>query len=339
MTDVAVLCGGVGAARFLRGLQTVVEPGAITGIVNVGDDTEIHGLDVSPDLDTITYTLAGAVNPNTGWGLAGETWQAMTQVRRYAEANGIRARDTVGNDAAGWFALGDLDLGTHLYRTSRLRAGATLTQVTAEITRAWGLGLRLMPVTDDPVRTRITTADGRDLAFQEYFVREHHDVVATSVRFDGADRATPTPQAIEAIHAAAVICIAPSNPAVSIEPVLAIPGIREAVVARRDRTVAVSPIVGGAALKGPADRLLRELGHESSVVGIARWYAPLASVLVVDTVDADLAAAVEAEGIRCVVTSTVMRDVSTAGALATACLDSIDGVDGVDGVGGDGTGT
>lgn len=323
MPGVTVLSGGVGAARFLRGLLHVVDPAEVTAVVNVGDDAVLHGLEVSPDLDTITYTLADAVDPGTGWGLAGETWQAMAQVRRYAGANGITATDPVGNDAAGWFSLGDLDLGTHLYRTSRLRSGATLTEVTAEIARTWGLELRVLPVTDDPLRTRVTTADGRDLTFQEYFVREHHDVAVAAVRFDGADASRPGPAVLAALSDAHAVCIAPSNPVVSIDPVLAVPGVREALVARRERTVAVSPIVGGAALKGPADRLLRELGHDSSVVGIARWYAPVASVLVVDEVDGALADAVEAEGMRCVVAPTIMSDPAAAAALARTCLDEV----------------
>ena len=251
MPGVTVLSGGVGAARFLRGLLDVVDPAEVTAVVNVGDDAVLHGLEVSPDLDTITYTLADAVDPGTGWGLAGETWQAMAQVRRYAGANGITATDPVGNDAAGWFSLGDRDLGTHLYRTSRIRSGATLTEVTAEIARTWGLELRVLPVTDDPLRTRVTTADGRDLTFQEYFVREHHDVAVAAVRFDGADASRPGPAVLAALSDAHAVCIAPSNPVVSIDPVLAVPGVREALVARRERTVAVSPIVGGAALKGP----------------------------------------------------------------------------------------
>ncbi len=317
MTRVAVICGGVGAARFLRGLLFVGEPGSITGVVNVGDDSVIHGLHVSPDLDTITYTLAGAVDARTGWGLDGETWNAMEQLRAYASTN-----EAVGTDdeAAGWFSLGDRDLGTHLYRTSRLRSGATLTQVTGEIARTWGLPLTLAPVTDDPVRTRVTTRDGRDLSFQEYFVREHHDVAVAAVRYDGMTAARPSPLALAALADAEVVVIAPSNPVVSIEPVLGVPGIRAAVAARRDRTVAVSPIIGGAALKGPADRLLRDLDHEASVVGVARWYAEVAGTLVIDHADADLAPAVEAEGVRCVVTSTVMSDDSVAGALASTCL-------------------
>lgn len=320
MPEVAVLCGGVGAARFLRGLLAVVDPAGVTGIVNVGDDSVIHGLHVSPDLDTITYTLADAVNPETGWGLRGETWQAMEQVRRYAAANGRAGDGRIGDEAAGWFALGDRDLGTHLYRTSRLRAGATLTEVTSEITRAWGLGLCLAPVTDDPVRTRLRTADGRELSFQEYFVREHHDVAVTGVRYEGVEEARRTLLVVVTLMHADAVVIAPSNPVVSVEPVLAVPGVREAVAGRRDSVVAVSPIVGGAALKGPADRLLRELGHEPTVVGVARWYAEVAGTLVIDEVDADLADAVEAEGVRCVVTSTVMSEPAVAAALATTCL-------------------
>jgi len=320
MTQVAVLCGGVGAARFLRGLLTVHDPSLVTGIVNVGDDATVHGLHVSPDLDTITYTLADAVDPGRGWGFTDETWQAMDQLRRYAAANGRTAGDRIGDEAAGWFSLGDRDLGTHLYRTSRLRSGAGLASVTSEITRAWGIEMCLTPVTDDPVRTVVTTADGRDLAFQEYFVREHHDVEATAVRYDGAEEARASLLTVVSLANADVIVVAPSNPAVSIGPVLAVPGVREALVERRERTVAVSPIVGGAALKGPADRLMRELGHESSVVGVARWYHEVAATLVVDEVDADLADAVEAEGMRCVVTPTVMADDVVAGSLARTCL-------------------
>lgn len=313
---VAVLCGGVGAARFLRGLLEVVTPAQVTGIVNVGDDSEIHGLHVSPDLDTITYTLAEAVNPDTGWGLIDETWQAMHQVRSYAKAAGVAPTE----EAAGWFSLGDRDLGTHLYRTSRLRAGASLSEVTAEITRAWGLAVSLVPVTDGPVRTRVTLADGRDLSFQEYFVREQHSVEVREVRFEGVDDVRPSAATERALADADVIVIAPSNPIVSIEPVLAVPGVREAVEARRDRTVAISPIVGGAALKGPADRMMQELDLEPTAVGIARWYAPLASTLVIDTVDADLAPAVEAEGIRCVVTDTIMARPGVGASLAMACI-------------------
>ncbi|MCU1454505.1 MAG: fbiA [Acidimicrobiales bacterium] len=303
---ICVLAGGVGAARMLDGLVRVVAPSEITAIVNVGDDLELHGLHISPDLDTITYTLAGAINPATGWGLVDESWQAMAAVERYG---GIT-----------WFGLGDRDLGTHLYRTQRRHDGATLSEVTAEITRAWDLDLRLLPVTDDPLRTMVTVPGEGELSFQEYFVQRHHDVAVSAVRFAGADQARPAPGVLDAIVGADVVVVAPSNPIVSIDPVLAVPGVREAVVAARERTVAVSPIVAGAALKGPADRLLRELGHEASVVGVARLYAPIAATLVIDEADADLADAVEAEGLRCVVAPTVMRDPDAAAALARVVL-------------------
>ncbi len=298
----------MGAARLLAGLIQVRPPAELTAIVNVGDDVELHGLHVSPDLDTVTYTVAGAIDSERGWGLAGETWRAMEALRRYPLAR-------------AWFNLGDQDLGTHLYRTDRLRAGAPLSTVTAEIVDAWQLGLRLLPVSDDPIRTRITVADG-EISFQEYFVQRQHDVAVTAVRFDGAQAAAPAPGVLDAITAATRVIIAPSNPIVSIEPVLAVPGVRAAVMARRDAVVAVSPIIAGCALKGPADRLLRELGHESSVVGIARLYAPLAATLVVDEADADQVAAVEAEGLRCVVTPTIMHGPAAAAALAKAVLDA-----------------
>lgn len=303
---VTVLAGGVGAARFLQGLLAVVGPEGVTAVVNVGDDTVLHGLHVSPDLDTVTYTLAGAVDPDRGWGLQGETWQAMD------------ALDAYGGEA--WFRLGDRDLGTHLFRTDRLAGGAPLSAVTAEVARRWGLALRLLPATDDPVRTMVTLADGEEVDFQSYFVRLQHAVAVTSLRFEGAESARPAPGVLEAVADADVVVVAPSNPFVSIGPILAVPGIEAAVTARRGRVVAISPIVAGAALKGPADRLLAEFGHEPSVVGIARIYAPLAGTLVIDEADAPLAGAVEAEGVRCVVTRTVMREPGVGASLATAVL-------------------
>ncbi|HET7653809.1 MAG TPA: 2-phospho-L-lactate transferase [Acidimicrobiales bacterium] len=302
------LAGGVGAARLLSGLVRAVDPASITAVVNTGDDVVLHGLHVSPDLDTVTYTLAGEINPDTGWGLRDETWQAMDTVRRYG---GIT-----------WFNLGDRDLGTHLYRTQRLRDGATLTQATAEIVAAWGLRLRVLPVTDDRLETRLTVEGEGEIGFQEYFVQRRHDVVVTDVRVDGADSAKPGPDVLDAITSAERVIVCPSNPIVSIGPLLAVPGVRDALESRRDDTVAVSPIVAGAALKGPADRLLRELGHESSVVGVARLYAPLAAALVVDEADADLASAVEREGMRCVVAPTVMSSPDAAEALARTVLDA-----------------
>jgi LPPG:FO 2-phospho-L-lactate transferase len=318
---ITVLSGGVGAARMLAALSQVVDPSEIVGVVNVGDDLELHGLRICPDIDTITYTLAGAVDDQRGWGLRDESWQAMEMVARYGGVD--------------WFNLGDRDLGTHLYRTDRLARGADLATVTAEITAAWGLGVRLVPVSNDPVRTMITLAQddpaspgspglpaGSEIGFQEYFVQRRHAVPVSAVRVDGAGMATPAPGVLDALHDAEVVVIAPSNPIVSIAPVLAVPGVETAVVAGRDRTVAVSPIVAGAALKGPADRLLAELGHEPSVVGVARLYAHLAATLVIDEADAHLAGAVEDTGMRCVVTPTIMSQPGVAEALARLVLDA-----------------
>jgi LPPG:FO 2-phospho-L-lactate transferase len=299
----------VGAARLLAGLVHVVPASELTAIVNVGDDVVLHGLHVSPDLDTVTYTVAGAIDTERGWGLAGETWHAMDALRRYP------------SDKA-WFNLGDRDLATHLFRTDRMQAGVPLSEVTAEITLGWGLGLRLLPATDDRLQTRVTLDEGHEIGFQEYFVQRQHAVAVTAVRFEGAEASTPAPGVLEAVAEATRVVIAPSNPVVSIAPVLAVPGVRAAVEARRADTIAVSPIIAGAALKGPADRLLRELGHEASVVGVARLYAPLAATLVVDEADADLAAAVEAEGVRCVVAPTIMRDATAAAALGEVVLAS-----------------
>jgi LPPG:FO 2-phospho-L-lactate transferase len=285
------------------------EPSSVTAIVNVGDDTVLHGLHISPDIDTVTYTLAGAINPETGWGLRDETWQAMDMVERYG--------------GPSWFRLGDRDLGTHLYRTGRLSEGAPLSTVTAEIASSWGLEVTLVPATDDRLRTMVTVEGEGEIGFQDYFVGRQHAVAVTDVRFDGADGARPAPGVLDAITNADVVVIAPSNPLVSIDPVLAVRGVRDAVRAARERTVAISPIVAGAALKGPADRMLRELGHEASVVGVARLYAELASVLVIDDADAASAGAVEAAGISCVVTPTVMASVEAAAALARATLTAV----------------
>ena len=235
---VTVIAGGVGAAKFLAGLVEVVDPERVTAVVNVADDTVVHGLHVSPDLDSCTYTLAAVNDTERGWGLRGETWSAMEVLQRHAAANSV-----VDSDAAGWFSLGDRDLGTHLYRTSRLGDGLPLSRVTAEIARGWGIGATLLPVTDDPLRTRLRTVDGRELAFQEYFVRERHDVDVAEVVVDGTRAAHPAPGVLEAIGDATVVLVAPSNPVVSIDPVLMVPGVREAVTSRRSSVAAISPRV------------------------------------------------------------------------------------------------
>jgi LPPG:FO 2-phospho-L-lactate transferase len=304
---ITVVCGGVGAARLLAGLVQVVDPAEIVAIGNTGDDLVLHGLSISPDLDTITYTLAGEVNPETGWGRRGESWSAMA------------ALEQLGGPS--WFRLGDRDLGTHLFRTGRLAAGGSLTEVTAEIATAFGLGLTLLPMSDDPVRTRLELVSGEDVSFQEYFVRLQHDVAVRTVRFDGADAAHPAPGVLEALEDAARIVIAPSNPVVSIGPVLAVPGIRAILRRRRADVTAISPIVGGAALKGPADRLLRELGAESSAAGVAAWLADVAATLIIDEVDRDLASEITRLGVAARVTETVMRTPALAAALAAFALD------------------
>ena len=314
--SVSVVCGGVGAARLLRGLVQVVDPARLSAVVNTGDDTELHGLSISPDLDTITYTLADAIDPERGWGLAGETWAAMESLGRYGAVRpeGSRAAPT-------WFNLGDRDLATHFYRTARLREGATLTEVTGEIARAWGLELALLPMTDDRFRTVVSLAGGGEVEFQEYFVRLRHDVAVDGVRFDHTG-ATLTTMARTALTDADVVVIAPSNPIVSVGPVRALPGVDALLAARRERTVAVSPIVGGAALKGPAARMLVELGIPSSVVGVAELYREIAAALVIDPVDADLADDVRAAGMRPVVVPSVMSDATIARDLARATLDA-----------------
>jgi len=308
---ICVLAGGVGAARMLTGIVQVVDASTVTAIVNTGDDTTLHGLHISPDLDTVTYTLAGAINPETGWGLAGESWQAMDALQRYADM-----RPLASNAGATWFRLGDRDLATHLYRTHRLGEGASLSEVTAEVVSAWGLGLRILPMSDDRVETRIVVAGEGEVGFQEYFVGRQHSVAVEAIRLDGIERAKPAPGVLDALRSATTVVLAPSNPIVSIGPILAVPGVRDAVATRRDHVVAISPIVAGAALKGPADRMLTELGHESSVTGIARLYADIAGTLVIDSADSELAGAVEAEGVRCIVAETVMSTPAIAAALA-----------------------
>jgi LPPG:FO 2-phospho-L-lactate transferase len=307
------LAGGVGAARFLRGLVRVVPPEDVTVVVNTADDDTFHGLAVSPDLDTVTYTLAGAEHPEQGWGLAGETFTVMDALGRYG-------RDT-------WFRLGDRDLATHLYRTTRLAAGAPLSRVTREIADAWGVVPRLLPMTDDRVATRVTVArpDGRreTLAMQEWFVRERAEAPVVTVEFAGADAARPGPGVLRALDAAETVLVCPSNPVISIGPILAVPGVRDALRRRRDRVVGVSPIIAGAPVKGPADRLMGPLGIEVSCVGVAHAYADFCGTLVIDSGDAARAAEVEAAGVHAVVADTLMTDARVAAALARDTLDAV----------------
>lgn len=307
------LAGGVGAARFLRGLVQVVPPEDVTVVVNTGDDDWFHGLLVCPDLDTVTYTLAGAENPENGWGLAGETFDTAAALDRYGVPT--------------WFRLGDRDLATHLYRTQRLAAGASLSEVTAEIRTAWEVRPRLLPMSDSPVSTRIRArdADGnvRELRMQEWFVRDRAEPPVVAVRFEGAAASHPAPGVVDALERAETILICPSNPVISIGPILSVPGIREVLERRRARVVGVSPIVAGAPIKGPADRLMAPLGIEVSCVGVARAYRDFCSTLVIDAGDEGRVGEVEAQGVRAVVADTVMRDARVAAALARHALAAV----------------
>jgi len=316
---ITVLAGGVGAARFLRGLVLEVDPVNICVIVNTGDDTIMHGLNISPDLDTVTYTVANAIDPERGWGLANESWRVMESLARYQEV-----KPDSSSAAGTWFNLGDRDLATHLYRTARIAEGATLSTVTQEIARAWGLAFNMMPMSDDQVATKVDILENgvaSTISFQEYFVQRRHGVPVTGVEFVGAATAKPT--FIDNVHRSDAIIIAPSNPIVSLGPIRALSGVDAALTFNRDRVVAISPIVAGAALKGPADRMLAELGHEASVVGVARIYAPICSTLVIDQQDEALQSAVEREGMKCVVADTIMRTPHITQELARKVLQAV----------------
>jgi LPPG:FO 2-phospho-L-lactate transferase len=313
---IAVIAGGVGAARLLRGTATVVPADDLVTIVNTGDDTVMHGLSISPDLDTVTYTVSGSIDPQRGWGLVDEQWTTMESLSRFDD---VRPQHSRAGEA--WFGLGNRDLATHFYRTTRLSEGATLADVTLEIARAFGIPFRVLPMTNDRVSTIVTLADGSDVAFQEYFVKLRHAVAVTGVRFAGAESAAPL--GLDVITDAEAVIIAPSNPIVSIGPFRALQGVDAALTSRRDTVVAVSPIVAGAALKGPADRMMTELGHEASAVGVAKLYAPIAGTLVIDSADAHLAAEVERAGMRCVVTDTIMKTAEIAADLTRTCLNAV----------------
>jgi LPPG:FO 2-phospho-L-lactate transferase len=300
---VVALAGGVGAARFLDGLTRVIAPERVFIIGNTADDAEIHGLHISPDLDTVTYTLAGLANPKHGWGIRGDSFRCLEALRR------------LGADA--WFQLGDVDLATHLYRTQRMASGATLSEVTREIARALAVRSTLVPMSNERVRTRICTASG-ELEFQTYFVKRRARDRVTGMRFEGASEATPAPGVLDAIENAEAIILCPSNPFISIGPILAIPGIRDALQRRRENVAAISPIVGGQALKGPAAKMMKSMGMRASAAEVARLYQDFAGVFILDEVDRKQAAQVEALGMRPVVTNTIMRGLRERKALARA---------------------
>ncbi len=300
--SVVCLCGGVGGAKLARGLHEVLPAGELTVIGNVGDDLEVLGLHVSPDLDSVLYALAGLNDEERGWGRAAETWRALESARAWG--------------GEGWFMLGDLDLGLHLVRTQALRSGEPLSTVTARLAAAAGLATRLLPATDGRLRTHLVTPAGT-FAFQEWFVaRAHRDEVDDLV-FEGASRAVPAPGVLDAIADADVIVIAPSNPYVSIHPILAVPGMREALAARTKRCVAVSPLIGGRAVKGPLDRMLDRMAGGTTPAHVTHCYKGLLDVLLIDRADAPAVA-----DVRLVVTDTLMGDRDAARRLAETTLEA-----------------
>jgi LPPG:FO 2-phospho-L-lactate transferase len=315
---VTVLAGGYGGAKLSHGMALASatlegrgeSPIELSIVANTGDDLELHGLSVSPDLDTLLYTLAGLANEQTGWGVRDETWSSAAMLGRLG--------------APTWFQLGDRDLGLNLWRTARLREGRRLTDVTAELATALGVTARLLPMTDSPVRTELLTSDGW-LEFQEYFVHRHHADAVTAIRYLGAGSASPTPQVLDAISTAGLLVVAPSNPFLSIGTILAVPGIADALSRAAAPVVAVSPIVGGLALRGPADQLFQTLGGEASALGVARHYQErypgLIDALVIDVVDAAASGAIAEAGLEVLVTGTVMQDHADREHLATTILD------------------
>ena len=300
-----MLSGGVGGARFLRGVVDAVDPAQVTAIVNVGDDLEVLGLAVSPDLDSVLYALAGLADEERGWGRADETWNALATV------------EALGGEA--WFRLGDRDLGLHVVRTQALRAGAPLSAVTARLAAALGLETTILPATDEPLCTWLDTPNG-SFEFQQWFVSRGHRDLVDRVRFDGAADARPAPGVLEALHEAELILIAPSNPYVSIGPILAVERIRSALERRRVPCVAVSPLIGGQAVKGPAGAMLQRLEGGTTAAHVAQCYAGLIDALVIDESDAGDA---DALGVRPIVTKTLMRDAASRRALAEAALDAL----------------
>ena len=305
---VAVLSGGRGGARFLRGLVDAVDPAGVTAIVNVGDDVEVLGLAVSPDIDSVLYALAGIADEERGWGRADETWNALATV------------EALGGET--WFRLGDRDLGLHLVRTQALRAGEPLSTVTARLAAALGLEPTILPATDEPLRTWLDTPNG-SFPFQQWFVARAHRDPVDGVRFEGVTEARPAPGVLEALHEADLILIAPSNPFVSIGPILAVERIRSALERRRVPCVAVSPLIGGRAVKGPAAAMLQRLQGGTTAAQVTQCYLGLVDALVLDEEDAADADGVSALGVRPIVTRTLMRDAAARKRLAEAALDAV----------------
>jgi LPPG:FO 2-phospho-L-lactate transferase len=305
---ILTLAGGIGAARFLDGLTRVVPPGEVYIIGNTADDTDIYGLHISPDLDTVVYTLAGLANPVEGWGIHNDTFESLAALGRLGEEV--------------WFRLGDRDLATHIFRTNQLRSGARLSAVTAQMAKKLGVRSSVVPMSDDPVRTIVQTSGGK-LAFQTYFVRRRAKDRVLGVTFEGAAESRPAPGILKAIRGADGIVFCPSNPLISVGPILAVPGIRKAIAGRKCPSAAISPIVGGRAIKGPAAQMMKTMGMEVSALGVARIYQGLVDVLVIDNVDASLAPAIEKLGVRTVVTNTIMNGTREKKALARTVVQAL----------------
>ncbi len=300
-----VFAGGVGASRYLQGLYQVVQPAEITVISNTGDDVEMFGLHVSPDTDIVMYALAGAVNPETGWGLTGDTFAVVDQLQRFGYER--------------WFNLGDRDLAMAIHRTRLIHEGVPMHEIVAGLARDWGLACAILPMTNDPVRTMITGPEG-ELAFQEYMVRLRTDVDVKSIRFEGIESARPAPGVLEAIATDETVTLAPSNPFVSIGPILAVEGIRSALESTTATRIAVSPIIAGQVVKGPAAKMMTTLGYEVSALGVAKIYQGLIDLFVLDEQDRELAPSVEALGMKVLVTDTMMTSMERKAELARDIL-------------------
>ena len=303
---VTVLSGGIGGVKLVEGLQELLDPDALSVICNTGDDQEFWGLHVSPDVDTVLYTLSGLINRDQGWGLDSESFQALELLERYGEPT--------------WFKLGDRDLATHILRTEWLREGQRLTEVTAELAKRLGIACAVIPMSDDRLRTVVVTPDG-ELDFQEYFVRRRFETPVDEVRFDGAALALPSPEALAAILGASTVMIAPSNPIASIGPMLAIRGLKEALAQATGMRIAISPLIGGEAVKGPTVPMMQAAGLPITPVGVAQAYEGLLDAIVIDRQDVAFKPALESEGLRVLVTDTLMEGFEGRLRLAAEVLD------------------
>lgn len=305
---ITALAGGIGASKLLLGLASVMRPEDITIIANTGDDIELFGLRICPDIDTVIYTLAGVINEETGWGLKDDTFECLRWLERYGDGS--------------WFNLGDRDLATHIFRTAELLAGRSLTEVTDQIRKSLGVRSMILPMTDAYTPTRVVTESG-EMHFQEYFVRRRCEPRVREIRFDNIESAQPARGVLSAIFEADAVIICPSNPFISIGPILAVPGVREALEKTTATVIAVTPIIGGRALKGPAADMLRDLGHEVSATAVARLYADCIDVFVLDEADASLAPDIEELRIRVLLTNTIMATLEDKQHLAQCLLESL----------------